>query len=586
LAIGLNLSQTTRRAKLPDKLLFAIASATFGLIDAVLLIGWRQLDPANLAWLKVDPALYQTGWEFLRWEPWHFPPTWLDRLDFPFGVSAAYLDVIPVIAVPLKLLSPFLPENFQYFGLYALLCLVLQAFFALRLMARFTADRILVLLGALFFLDSPILLMRLLGHFSLCSQWLIIAGLYCYFRPIETLGVARYLRPFALLLAISAGVSPYLSMMLLGIAAAAVARVWWGRNELKSFVSPSTSMSNVHNRLRTRRMMSSVLDKPFAWFGIFLLSLLLPFWFFGFLVVGSPPEISGAGYGAFSMNLVAPFNPNGAALLFKSFPVFSLQGFEGYNYLGAGVILLGIVFLARNPSSVTKLWSPSLKPLVIMSIVFVLLAVSARVTIGQAVVATIPLPNALVGTLAVFRSSGRFFWPVYELLTLSALVGTLTSVPKRWPARATIAAALLVQYFDTLPIRDTVAHESARMASSPLIAAEWQALARSHAHLVLVPAVQCDPRHTPGGDAAWPWFSRLAARSAMTLNSVHAARSSTRSNVYNCTTLPQEIRQGKLDRGTAYILSDQLARLSMARNPSSLCRRVDGFNLCMAAGGR
>jgi hypothetical protein len=69
------LSQTTRKAKLPDKLLFAIVSATFGLIDAVLLIGWRQLDPANLAWLKVDPALYQTGWEFLRWEPWHFPPT-------------------------------------------------------------------------------------------------------------------------------------------------------------------------------------------------------------------------------------------------------------------------------------------------------------------------------------------------------------------------------------------------------------------------------------------------------------------------------------------------------------------------------
>src|SRR5437016_350760 len=144
--------------------LFVALAIAIGFANALSLIGWRQLDPTNLRWLKIDPALYQAGWEFLRHEPWHVPLTWLDRLNYPFGVSAAYLDVIPLVAIPLKVLSPLLPANFQYLGLYALLCLVLQTYFALRLMTRFTRDWVLIVAGALFFADSPILLSRLYGH--------------------------------------------------------------------------------------------------------------------------------------------------------------------------------------------------------------------------------------------------------------------------------------------------------------------------------------------------------------------------------------------------------------------------------------
>lgn len=549
---------TSVQRGIPDTLLFAIVATVAGSVAAGLLIGWHQIDPANIAWLRKDPAVYQAGWEFLRRAEWRFPPTWLAHLDFPFGISSAYLDVIPLAALLLKPVSALLPSDFQYLGVYVLLCLVLQTWFALRLMARFTPDKVIILIGALFFLASPILLMRLLGHFSLCSQWLILASLYCYFHPIRT-SLVSYLRPFALLLGISAGIAPYLSVMVLGIALAALARI--GFEDRKR--SPASMFIHV-----------------LAVTALFVTSLLVSLILFGFITPGAMPAISTGGYGAFSMNLLGPLNPSGTSLLFRSFAVFPAQGYEGYNYLGAGVIILGVICVARDPSLVARLWRPELRPLVVASFIFVLLALSTEVTLGQVVVAKVPLPGPAIRLLAIFRSSGRFFWPVHELLTLGALIGTVLTIQTRWPSRIVLAAFLLLQVFDVLPVMQLVARESAITVTTPLVASDWQLLARTHRHLIVLPARQCDSMRTPGGDPAWPWFAALAARSGMTLNSVHAARSSATSEAYNCQTLPREIAQGRLQRDTAYVLSDPLAHLASARSRSHLCRRVDGFNLC------
>ena len=76
---------TSGQTAIPAKVIFAIAATITGTIEAGLLLGWRQINPANLSWLKGDPAVSQAGWEFLRNEPWRFPPTWLPHLDYPFG---------------------------------------------------------------------------------------------------------------------------------------------------------------------------------------------------------------------------------------------------------------------------------------------------------------------------------------------------------------------------------------------------------------------------------------------------------------------------------------------------------------------
>jgi hypothetical protein len=139
-----DLAAKVARHLVPDTLFIASICTLLGICDGVLLIGWHAINPGNLDWLKSDPTVFQAGWEFLRREPWSFPPTWIGHLDYPAGISAAYLDVIPIIAVPLRLASGILPTDFQYFGIYIVTCLVLQAYFGWRLMSRFTSDKWIV----------------------------------------------------------------------------------------------------------------------------------------------------------------------------------------------------------------------------------------------------------------------------------------------------------------------------------------------------------------------------------------------------------------------------------------------------------
>src|SRR5205823_3179887 len=176
--------------------------------------------------------------------------------------------------------------------------------------------------------------------------------------------VAARLWPFVLLLALSAGTSPYLSLMVLGIALAAVARTWLVRDK-PSAVSPADSRAPLGEPTHPRSMIDRALHSPLASIGALTLSLLLSLIFFGFITPGSMPAISGGDYGAYSMNLLAPINPSGSSVIFRSFAVLPLQAFEGYNYLGAGIIALGVLCVIRDPALLGNLWGRPLRPLVV-----------------------------------------------------------------------------------------------------------------------------------------------------------------------------------------------------------------------------
>lgn len=539
-------------ARRPD-LLLAVIAVLFGLCDGLLLIGWHAINPHNTDWIRSDPAVFQSAWEFLRREEWTFPPTWLPKLDYPFGTSAAYLDVIPIFAVPAKLLAQWLPTDFQFFGIYLVLCLVLQTWFTLKLLNHFTSDLPELLIGALFFLNAPILLSRIYVHFSLSAQWLILAALFCYFRPPDPTRARRYVLPFLLLAFLAGGFSPYLSLMILFIAVAALFRA---RSSLAT--AGSTQAMTV-----------------VAWGVGLLLCTAASFFVFGFLSFAMQRTLRGDGYTMFSLDLFSPFDRSA----FLPGP-----GYEGYNYLGAGVFLLLIVSLALRPGLLTQVWTTS-RPLIMVSIPLVVLALSARITLAQRPLLVLPLPNPAWQALAVFRSSGRFFWPVFYLLMLGAVVSPLYAVGRKNWRLPVLLGALIIQTVDLVPVRAAVAEQFRARSEDPLNAPDWAKLGASYSHLVVLPAWQCSLTATPGGDAGWQWFAQLAAGGGMTLNSVHAARSSAQSNEYNCSTLPQQVRQGDLAPRTAYVLSDALARFAMT-NGSNACRRVDGFNLCTATQSR
>ena len=57
--------------------------------------------------------------------------------QLPDGLSVAYTDSIPLLAAFFRLLSPLLPETFQYFGWFTLVCFFLQGAFGARLLGLF-----------------------------------------------------------------------------------------------------------------------------------------------------------------------------------------------------------------------------------------------------------------------------------------------------------------------------------------------------------------------------------------------------------------------------------------------------------------
>jgi hypothetical protein len=229
----------------------------------------------------------------------------------------------------------------------------------------------------------------------------------------------------------------------------------------------------------------------------------------------------------------------------------------------------------------SKLWEPPLRPLLFASFLLTALALSTRVTAGQMVLFTLPLPQSALSLLAIFRSSGRFFWPVHYLLVLGAIVGTVLAFPDPRVRRAVLALMLLLQYADTFAMRSAVAQQSRTTWPNPLSADDWTVIGLSHKHLIILPARQCDAAQTPGGDDTWPWFARLAARGGMTLNSVHTARLSAASYAFNCAELPKRLVQSGLAKDSAYVLGDRLALAVVSRyGATHYCRRVDGFNLC------
>jgi hypothetical protein len=581
-------AQAQRLLDFPVSGLFLATALISGTLETWELVGWREINPSNLGWLWGDTAASEVGWEFLRYEPlWRIPLTWVTRLDIPWGASVSYMDVIPLVASALRTWSALLPRDFQYLGLYAVTCFILQAYYGFRLVSCFSRDdRIVSLLGGFFFLISPILAIQLYGHFALSTQWILIACFYYYFRDRRDFSAFKFLFPFIVLAMIAAAITPYIALMAVLISGAALVRAYLERRSERFIDTTNGTSGNTTSALRINAQhgrlwaLISLPSSYLLWSAILLGGVLLSLTVFGFIVFGPASQFSGEGYGDYSMNVLAPINPGGPLFL-KSFSVPPRQGFEGYNYLGLGVLMLGLITVARRPDLVKWIWSKPLRPLLVLSLLFTLLALSLKVTLGQTVLFTVPAPPFVLKLFATFRSSGRLFWPVHYLLTLAAIVGIISAIPARKTRRLVLASALILQYFDLLPVRAQVAASARKVHPDPLISRAWAELPNRYRHLVILPAIQCNPAATPGGLEMWPRFARMAARSQMTLNSVYVARLSARVRAFDCTETPKDIVESGLSRDTAYVLSDFLAITIMHKyNNPHYCRRVDGFNLC------
>jgi hypothetical protein len=196
----------------------ALIGGILGFAWFIVVLGPLILNPTYLSWImQGDGAQHVLGWLFFRHEPWSWPLGSVPSFPYPVGTTIDYTDSTPWLAIPAKVVSPFLPVDFQYVGLWLGLCFFLQGWFGVRILQKLSANRLIQVLGGSCFMLDPVLLWRI-GHDSLCAHWLVLGLIWLHLRswPVGrtprraltiTLGCCR----------ISAGVHPYLATMVLAL---------------------------------------------------------------------------------------------------------------------------------------------------------------------------------------------------------------------------------------------------------------------------------------------------------------------------------------------------------------------------------
>jgi hypothetical protein len=542
------------------------AAIVVGFGYALVLMGPHPFNPADLDWLKGDPVEHIIGWGIYAQTPgWSFPLTWSDRLGYPIGSYVSLTD--PALPVFLGAVRHLIPAGWQLFGWLFAVNAVLLVVWGYRLTEALSPPgRIAPAVGALMLLLSPKFAVSAPGDYCGQYQWAIVAALFYLCREQAGGRAVARLAPLWALTAIAAALHPYVGAMVGLVAAAACLRLMVAR-----LVSWPTGLALV-----------AVVPLVYA----AVLGAI------GVLSVGG--GATAGGFQDFSLNLLSPFDPGDFRTLIRwRLPVFPLQEEEGYAYLGLGLFAL----LALAAAGWRGRGWVSAKGAAIAALVAVclIIAVSNRVTLGRHVVFEYPLPAPLAFLAGAFRAPGRFFWPVWDLL----IVGAVAGVARYWPARwvpLLLIAGLAVQTADLEGLRRHFRHYIERPAvgvlrehewrtARPGDAAVWSKLGAMVHHLVVLPAFQCDPVATPGGQQSYATFGRLAVEQGLTINSYRASRYAAASLAYHCRDLPDKVATGALESDTAYVLNDNVfLRMAMAGGaPGHRCERVDGVILCLPA---
>lgn len=409
-----------------------LAGGILGAIIFMIIYGTAILDVTSAQWLISasggDTPAHYLGWEFFRASDWHFPMFGLmDGVVAPESISIIYTDSVPLFAVFFKLLSPILPETFQYFGIYGITCFFLQGALAALIIHKYNKNFWVYISGAAIFTFVPIMLFRLYVHSALASQWILLLGIYLLVSKEENRSLKGSVLAWTGTLVLCTFTHMYFLPM---IGIMLILYVVW---------------DSVKNK-KVGRVLLMV--------GVPILSALLCLVLLG--AFHGESNLGDAGLGAYSANLNALVNPTEYWEYSKIIQPFALTGFgqvEGFAYLGLGVIvavIVALVLLLTDGFGWKKLNGYGKMKRVsylVMMLLFMVLALSPTITFFDKELFTIPYPEPIIKVLSIFRASGRFIWPIVYSIMLFAVIMIARSLTFK-KAVAILLICLGIQFVD------------------------------------------------------------------------------------------------------------------------------------------
>ncbi len=418
-----------------------------GFIIGALLFVWafgtRVLDVTYDEWIfgLTDPDIEQhyLGWCHFRVSDWTFPLGLMDRLSYPFEVSVLYTDSIPIWAFFFKIFRNFLPEPFQYLGWYGLVSVALMGGFSALLIKRVTRSNILAVIGTPFFALSFPIIQRMFYHTTLTAHWMLVFAILLWLDDDQARSVKNRTVTWGKFSALVMLTHPYLWVMSAGILCFALLDKFLENRDIKRVVV----------RLLTLAVSGAV----------------------SLYVMGAfNANVDAEKYiGEFEGNWNTFINPIKYGSLLKELPLQDGFQYEGFGYLGAGILILIAVTLVlvlaevirrKEAVSVSYLIKNHRRWCLIgtAGLCFTLVSLFPKVAVNDKLLFRIPLTDWMQKIVGAFRSNGRFVW-VAVYLVYAFVFWALAKYGKKLLGEkigfavvtVLVAAGLLVQVKDMKP---------------------------------------------------------------------------------------------------------------------------------------
>ena len=412
-----------------------ILGALVGNITFICIFGVHVLNVTYTDWLLGGGDITQNylGWCFFRNSDWFFPLGLMDNASYPNPVSVIFTDSVPLFAVLFKMLRAVLPGEFQYFGIWSMLCMGAQGAFGALLIFHYVKKKEEAVVGSLLFLITPIMLGQMSLNMALGAQWLILLSLYLGIYRLE-MTKKKYMISWGIVGLLAGSIQLYFVPMC-------------------GFILLSFLLADVIQRRKYTRDLWAFLS--YIGTAVGTVALL------GGFSHKHLPDISLLGQSSFNLNGL--LNPQGWSQVLTSLPVYGVNSSEGLAFPGTGILLtlaVGTVawllhliyriFVKRDKESLQIQWSWEENGVayLVLVVISVLVAVSPKAAYGSDLIWNLDLPNWLYSLWQRIGSCGRFIWPVVYLVILGSVVWMEKKMP--WE---TMAAVLLV-IFGILQIYD------------------------------------------------------------------------------------------------------------------------------------
>lgn len=476
-----------------------VVSALIGLIVYLIAFGPAHMFGTSGYWdlPQEDSRSYLMGYRYWLHEPWHWPLFISNTINVPYPKSIAFNDSIPIFAFVNKAIATLIPPwgeftERAYLGLWHALVYMLQASMGVALMRqlrhRTWGDGIL---AAVFFLAVPTWVIRY-GHAALTAHFLLLWALLLYLKtPVGHPPPRRLAVTWLALLAITALVNPYHSVMCLGVFAASM--------------------------LRTRTL------KAAAWFPIGVVAIGVFAWIAGYF--SREARVAMGGFDQASSNLLSMVIPRQSGLFGDGQRLAKVVAteyqYEGWAYLGIGFLVMLALFLPR-----ARLLGGVFRRHAFLLVVLCgawLLSLSNKIYFGSHLIVSYTVPRVLHWIPDQFRAPGRFIWvPMYVIMVflLSRSLGRFRS--RR--GLLVLPVLALLQVADTRGDWRWPQMVTAKRYASLVDIDLWRPFVHAHDAVIVNPPYDCVIDGTPYLDEVSREIQFLASRRAIPINGTYSAR--------------------------------------------------------------